>query len=99
MIYVTSDLHGYPLGRFLDLLGKANFGHEDFIFVLGDVIDRGNDGITLLQWMMLQDNVQLILGNHEAMMLACKFLIEEISDSSLRELNPEKNECSFYVDV
>lgn len=90
MIYVTSDLHGYPLGRFLDLLGKANFGHEDFIFVLGDVIDRGNDGITLLQWMMLQDNVQLILGNHEAMMLTCKFLIEEISDSSLRELNPEK---------
>lgn len=90
MIYVTSDLHGYALGRFLDLLNKAEFSKEDFLFILGDVIDRGNDGISLLQWMMLQDNVQLIPGNHEAMMLACSFLFEEITDASLKELNPEK---------
>lgn len=90
MIYVTSDLHGYPLGRFLDLLDKAAFGHEDFLFVLGDVIDRGNDGIALLQWMMLQPNVQLILGNHEAMLVTCSFLFEEITDTSLKELSTEK---------
>lgn len=81
MIYVTSDLHGYPLDRFLDLLNKVNFRHADFLFILGDVIDRSNGGISLLQWMMLQDNGQLILGNHEAMMLACSFLFEEITDA------------------
>ena len=90
MIYVTSDLHGYPISNFIDLLNKANFGNDDFLFVLGDVIDRGNDGITLLQWMMLQDNVQLILGNHESMLLSCDFLFDEITDASLKNLSPDK---------
>ena len=44
MIYVTSDLHGYPLKDFQRLLNKANFGEDDFLFVLGDVIDRNGDG-------------------------------------------------------
>ena len=67
MVYVTSDLHGYPLEKFLDFLNKAGFGEEDYLYILGDVIDRGPDGIKILKWMMSQHNVQLILGNHEAM--------------------------------
>jgi len=90
MVYVTSDLHGYPLDRFIGLLNKAGFGQDDFLFVLGDVIDRGSDGVALLQWMMLQDNVQLILGNHEAMLLACDFLFEEVTDDSLEAMSQEK---------
>ena len=55
--------------------------------MLGDVIDRNGDGgIELLQWMSLQPNVELILGNHEAMLLACSFLFEEITDSSIDSL-------------
>ena len=87
MIYVTSDLHGYPLHRFLDLLRQAGFGERDFLFVLGDVTDRNGDGgIAMLQWMMVQPNVELILGNHEAMLLSCAFLFEEITDASLERL-------------
>lgn len=41
MIYVTSDWHGYPLAKFMELLDKANFSDDDYCFVLGDVIDRG----------------------------------------------------------
>ena len=41
MIYVTSDLHGYPLEKFKELLGSAGFSDNDYLFVLGAVIARG----------------------------------------------------------
>ena len=91
MIYVTSDLHGYPTDRFWELLYKANFGDKDYLFVLGDVIDRNGDGgVELLRWMMFQSNVELILGNHEAMLLACSFLFEEITDASIQRMTEER---------
>lgn len=87
MIYVTSDLHGYPLEKFMALLDSVRFGNDDFLFILGDVIDRNGDGgVSLLRWIMLQPNVELLLGNHEAMMLDCAFLFEEITDDSLNRL-------------
>ena len=49
MVYVTSDLHGYPLAEFKELLAKANFSDNDYCFVLGDVIDRGPESIELLR--------------------------------------------------
>lgn len=90
MIYVTSDLHGCDPKLLAQLLDKAGFGEEDFLFVLGDVIDRGDYGAELLLWLTEQPNVQLILGNHEALMLACDFLFEEVTDESLDRLNREQ---------
>lgn len=90
MIYVTSDLHGYPFEKFKELLDKVNFSNDDFLYVLGDVIDRGEDGIKYIKWLMAQPNAQLILGNHEAMMLACDFLFEEITEDSINNLTGEK---------
>ena len=91
MIYVTSDLHGYPLDCFQALLRRAGFGDRDFLFVLGDVIDRNGDGgVEMLRWMMVQPNVQLILGNHEAMLLACDFLFDEITEDSLARLTTDQ---------
>ena len=91
MIYAIADLHGYPHGRFLDLLEKAGFCDEDFLFVIGDVVDRNGDGgIETLQWLMLQPNAELILGNHEAMLLACSFVFEEISEESIEKLKADK---------
>ena len=88
MIYATADLHGYPLEAFQRLLKKAHFCEDDLLFVLGDVIDRNGDGgIALLQWMMWQPNVELIMGNHEAMLLSCSFLFEEITDERLDRLD------------
>lgn len=88
MIYATSDLHGYPLPDFQRLLDKAHFSASDFLFVLGDVVDRNGDGgIAMLEWMMLQPNVQLILGNHEAMLLACDFLFQEITEDLVSRLD------------
>ncbi|MBR2650697.1 MAG: serine/threonine protein phosphatase [Clostridia bacterium] len=87
MIYVSSDLHGYSLEKFQRLLDKAGFGEDDYLFILGDVIDRGSDGIKILRWMMLQPNVQLIRGNHEDMLLGCDFLFGEVTDESIANLS------------
>ena len=93
MIYVTSDLHGYPFEAFMKLLRSADFSTEDFLFILGDVIDRGNDGVKYLQWIMRQKNVELLLGNHEEMLLACDFLFEEITAERAESLTSE----DFYL--
>ena len=90
MIYAVSDLHGYPLDGFRKLLEKADFSESDFCFVLGDVIDRETEGIKILQWLMGQPNFELILGNHEAMMLACDFLFDEITEDSIASLTETK---------
>lgn len=93
MIYVISDLHGYPLKKLKKLLEKADFGKNDFLYILGDVVDRNGDGgVEILTWLLSQPNVQLILGNHEAMLLACEFLFDEITEDSISSFDSEKME-------
>ncbi len=92
MVYVISDLHGYEFDKFQGLLSRAGFSEDDYLFILGDVIDRGKDGIKYLDWLLVQDNVQLILGNHEAMMLSCSFFFEEVTEDSVQGLTAESLE-------
>lgn len=88
MTYVISDLHGYPLKKFKKLLEKAEFSDDDFLYILGDVIDRNGDGgVEMLCWLLEQPNVQLILGNHEAMLLSCEFVFDEITDDSINAID------------
>lgn len=94
MIFAVSDLHGLPLGKLKQLLRQASFGsrEDDFLFVLGDVIDRGEPlgGVDVLKWLMDQPNVQLLLGNHEAMLLSCTFLFDEITENSVAQFDQDK---------
>ena len=91
MIYVTSDLHGFPHNDFLTLLRQAKFSGDDFLFVLGDVIDRNGDGgIEMLRWIMGQPNVHFLLGNHEDMMLECSFIFDKITDQSIKDLSEDE---------
>ena len=67
-IYVVSDIHGcYDL--FLKGLSEISFTKDDYLWCLGDAIDRGPDGIRILQYIMSHDNMDLLIGNHELMML------------------------------
>ena len=82
--YVTSDLHGLPLKDLKRLLDSVNFSDNDWLYILGDVIDRQNDGgVEILKWLLEQPNVQLILGNHEAMLLSCDFIFNEITEENI----------------
>lgn len=83
MLYATSDIHGYPLDGFLRLLERAGFGDDDFLYVLGDVIDRNGDGgAAMLEWLTHRPNARLILGNHEDMLLACEYLFTGRAESA-----------------
>lgn len=90
MFYACSDLHGYSLDKFKTFLNKIGFCKQDFLYVIGDVIDRGKDGVKLLKWLMSMPNAQLILGNHEEMMLASSFVFDEITNESIDNLTAEK---------
>lgn len=90
MVYTISDIHGYSFDKVLYLLQQARFNKNDYLFVLGDVIDRGEDGVKMLQWMMAQPNVELLLGNHEAMFLSCDFIFDEITDGFITGLTVQK---------
>lgn len=60
------------------MLKKIDLKAEDTLYVLGDAIDRGKDGIKILSDMMKRPNVVLILGNHEMLMLDALRNFEEI---------------------
>lgn len=90
MVFVTADLHGCHPQEFQKLLQRAGFTDRDFLFILGDVIDRGQYGAQLLIYLSQQPNMQLLLGNHEALMLACAFLFEEVTEDSLDRLTAEQ---------
>lgn len=99
MIYTISDLHGYPVEKLKQLLKLAGFSGDDYLFILGDVIDRNGDGgIGILRWLLTVTNATLLLGNHEAMLLTCEFVIDEISEETLSDLTREKLEMlSNYI--
>ena len=61
-----SDLHGC-YDKYLQMLEKIKFNSEDTLYVLGDSIDRGDDGIKILLDMMKRPNDVPMLGNHEYM--------------------------------
>lgn len=66
MTYLISDIHGES-DRFFRLLKEIQFSDEDILYILGDVVDRGPDGIMLLQYIMQHRNMYMLLGNHEYM--------------------------------
>ncbi len=67
-VYAVADLHGY-MDVFLRGLDEIGFGDSDELYVVGDAIDRGPDGIALLQYIKKHENMDLLIGNHEDMML------------------------------
>jgi serine/threonine protein phosphatase 1 len=70
MIYCVSDIHGeYKLYR--ELLSKINLGEQDRLYVLGDVVDRGEKPMEVLLDMIERPNVIPIMGNHEFMFATC----------------------------
>ncbi len=67
-VYAVADLHG-QFNTFEKGLNRIGFSDSDQLYVIGDAIDRGPDGIKILQQIMNSRNMDLIMGNHEFMML------------------------------
>lgn len=82
-----SDIHGC-FDKYQAMLREIDFSSDDTLYVLGDVIDRGEDGVKILQDMSARINVIPILGNHEFTAAMCiPWLIREVTDQSLDDLD------------
>lgn len=93
MIYVIGDLHGCK-EKYDRMLEKLNPGDKDAVFVLGDVLDIGEEGIEILRDMMYRANVYPILGERE---YYAKKLLGDISgygsiEKAREALSEEKNQ-------
>lgn len=87
MIYAMSDIHG-RWDKYQVMLSEIEFKSTDTLYVLGDVIDRGPDGIKILQDMNVRSNVFPLLGNHEFTAAVCiPWLLKEVTQTSLAALD------------
>jgi serine/threonine protein phosphatase 1 len=88
--YVMSDLHG-EYRKFLAMLAKIDFSEEDTLYVLGDVIDRGEEPIALLTDLSQRSNVIPLVGNHEVMMLDVMegLMVEIREDNYASHMTPD----------
>lgn len=66
MDYVMSDLHG-EYEKYLKMLDLIQFSEKDQLYILGDIVDRGDKPVEILRDMMMRENVFPIMGNHDIM--------------------------------
>ena len=84
MIYLRSDIHGF-YQEYLYFLEYVKFSNKDRLYILGDTLNRGPDGIALIKDIMKRENMILIKGNHEHTM--CEKFEEIINVGSEYEAN------------
>ncbi len=67
--YVIADIHGM-YGTYLDVIKKLK--NNDHLYIIGDVIDRGSEGIKIIQDIMRRKkdkannpDITFLVGNHE----------------------------------
>lgn len=65
-VYACADLHGQ--GWAWDKI-KDRLAPSDYLYFLGDAIDRGPYGVRIMQEILDRPNTTYILGNHEQMMV------------------------------
>ena len=68
MTYAISDIHGM-YDKYLKMLDLINFNDNDTLFVLGDIVDCGDEPIKVLLDIMNRPNVYPIIGNHDLLAL------------------------------
>ena len=68
LTYVCSDLHGH-WNAYKSI--KELLNEDDELIILGDVIDRGDSSIKILQDIISDKRIKFVIGNHEMFLLMC----------------------------
>lgn len=90
--YVMSDIHG-DYDSYRRMLEKIHFSADDRLYILGDIMDRGEHPIKVMLDIMERPNVIFLIGNHEHMFCECmKFLLQEVTDESVDAFDEESSE-------
>lgn len=85
MTYVISDIHG-RYDKYSAMLEKINLGDNDTLYILGDAIDRGKNGIKILLDILRRPNAVMLMGNHEALMLDTLREFEQFNEEAIRQM-------------
>lgn len=64
MTYVISNLHGH-YQEFKQLLEKIHFKDTDILYVLGDIVDYGDEPMELIADLSMRYNVYALVGEHD----------------------------------
>jgi len=88
MDYAIGDVQGC-FKSLKGLLNKINYNIDrDRLYFLGDVVNRGNNSLETLRFIQSnQDNIDMVLGNHDFHLLVC----------ALTERKPNKNDT--FLDI
>ncbi len=68
MTYVMSDIHGNYVG-FQRMLKEINFGDDDLLYIVGDLLDYGADSMALINDISMRTNVYSVVGDHDLLAL------------------------------
>jgi len=96
LVYVMSDIHGNE-EKFDNLLMQIDLKESDTLYILGDIVDRGPRPIEILKRVMQMDNVKMLLGNHEHMMLQSYFLQCKPEEKTLCAERWKRNGCEVTI--
>lgn len=89
MKYVMADIHG-NYDKYIEMLKRIDLKDADLLYILGDVLDRGSDGMKVLKDMMLRPNVIPLLGNHEYMAsVSLPWLLREVTEEAVDNIEAE----------
>ena len=50
-IYAITDTHGYPFSKIKKMLEKVGFCTDDHLYVLGDIVDKGQNSEDIRQFL------------------------------------------------
>ena len=73
MTYVVSNLHG-EYDKFRNLLETIRFSDDDIMYILGDLVDYGDESMELIADLSVRTNIYTIAGEHD--FLAARMLAE-----------------------
>lgn len=91
MTYVMSDIHG-QYEKYCKMLEKIAFSDDDTLYILGDVLDRGDESMKILYDMSMRPNVIPLMGNHEHM---AEYVLRKLNV----EITEQSLETNFNVEI
>ena len=91
--YVIGDVHGC-FDELKKLLKKISFNpSKDSIIFTGDLVNRGNQSLEVLEFCMKEKSIDTVLGNHDVFLI--KSLLGKKSPERLKNICVHKNKKKF----
>tara|TARA_B110000483_G_C18142707_1_gene522166 strand:- start:190 stop:1020 length:831 start_codon:yes stop_codon:yes gene_type:complete len=97
--YALGDIQGC-FKEFKAALKKVEFNpKKDFLWLAGDLINKGPDSLELLEYVYkIKDRVHIVLGNHDLHFLACFYSDRKISKNDTLTKLFASEFCETYAD-